>query len=191
MTNYKIIKVNGKYKETCFKDKAMELMEEMEIGEKFYFNVTKETAKNWCRYFSRKAWNRRLRSVISTRYKLDENDIVRRSNVRDLVEFEVGEDNGGKYIMKTRDKLAYSEEPYNPKHGSKFKLKIDEVNFSVRTHNVLQGAGFKYLEELRTLSKEDRYKYKNMGLKTYKEIRNKLNEIPSLTLRKKNEMLAL
>tara|TARA_R100001594_G_scaffold46108_2_gene79121 strand:- start:210 stop:767 length:558 start_codon:yes stop_codon:yes gene_type:complete len=178
MENYKIIKADGKYKQLYAKDRAMELMKEMDIGEKFYIDVTKETAKNWIRYFCRKIWYKRLKS--SSRWKNMDNVVIHGSNVRDLVEFEAGSDIIGSYIMKTRHTKAYTEEKYNPKYGKDFKIKIEEVGFSQRTLNVLQSAGFKYLEELKTFSKEDTYRYKNMGLKTYREIRDILNAIPSL-----------
>jgi len=178
MENYKIIKADGKYKQLYAKDRAMELMKEMDIGEKFYIDVTKETAKNWIRYFCRKIWNKRLKS--SSRWKNMDNVIIHSSNVRDLVEFEAGSDIIGSYIMKTRHTKAYTEGKYNPKYGKNFKMKIEKAGFSPRTLNVLKSSGFEYLEELNTISKEDRYRYKNMGLKTYREIRDTLNAIPSL-----------
>ena len=180
MENYKIIKANGKYKQRYAKDRAMELMKEMDTGDKFYIDVTKETAKNWSRYFCRKTWNKRLKSAPRWAGINMDNVVIHRSNVRDLVEFEVGSDITGNYIIKTRHTEAYTEEKYNPKYGKSFKMKIEKAGFSPRTLNVLQSSGFEYLEELNTISKEDRYKYKNMGLKTYKEIRDKLNTIPGL-----------
>ena len=100
MENYKIIKANGKYKQRYAKDRAMELMKEMDTGDKFYIDVTKETAKNWSRYFCRKTWNKRLKSAPRWAGINMDNVVIHRSNVRDLVEFEAGSD-----ITGTADKM--------------------------------------------------------------------------------------
>ena len=57
---------------------------------------------------------------------------------------------------------------------------INDANFSVRTTMCLMNAGFKYLEEIVDLPDSRLFKYKNMGRKSVKEIREKLNEYKQL-----------
>lgn len=53
-----------------------------------------------------------------------------------------------------------------------------DLDFSVRTYNVLKRAGIHTVEELRALSREDLRRIHNMGLKSVWEIEEKLETLP-------------
>ena len=60
------------------------------------------------------------------------------------------------------------------KVGAQATKSIEELNFSVRTYNVLTRAGIETLGELILLSEDDLMKIRNMGRKSFEEIIQKL-----------------
>ncbi len=55
-------------------------------------------------------------------------------------------------------------------------LRIETLDLSVRSYNCLKRAGIQTISELCALNKEDLIKYKNMGVKSVKEIVEKMHE---------------
>lgn len=53
-------------------------------------------------------------------------------------------------------------------------MKIEELNFSVRTYHVLKRAGIDTVEQLRLKTDDDLYRLRNAGRRTVEEIRSKL-----------------
>ncbi len=63
-------------------------------------------------------------------------------------------------------------------------LTIEDLDLSVRSYNCLKRAGITTVDELTELSEDDMMKFKNLGKKSLKEIKDKLQSIdPSLTFR--------
>jgi len=56
-------------------------------------------------------------------------------------------------------------------------LTIDEMELSVRSHNCLQAAGIKYINELVSKEESSMLKYKNFGRKSLTELVEKLDEM--------------
>lgn len=56
-------------------------------------------------------------------------------------------------------------------------ISLEELDFSVRTYNVLKRYGVNSLDELGKLSDEELEKVKNIGQLSLNEIRNKLSEL--------------
>ena len=56
------------------------------------------------------------------------------------------------------------------------RVSIDECDFSVRTYNCLKRYGVYYLDDLLAMEEFEIKKIKNLGIKSYKEIENKLFE---------------
>lgn len=52
--------------------------------------------------------------------------------------------------------------------------KIDELNLSARAYNVLRRAGITTIEELKSLSRDELIRIRNMSQKTLKEIIEKM-----------------
>ena len=58
-------------------------------------------------------------------------------------------------------------------------MKIDELDFSVRTYNALKRAKIETVEQLRQKTDDDLYKIRNLGMRSIEEIRSKLAYTPS------------
>ena len=57
MKLYQVYTKNNKLKLIYPKSLAMQIMSEMKVGEKFYFDVSEERARQWCKIFECKQWN--------------------------------------------------------------------------------------------------------------------------------------
>lgn len=53
---------------------------------------------------------------------------------------------------------------------------IDDLNLSPRAYNVLRRAGITTIEELKSLSRDELIRFRNMSQKTLKEIMGKLEK---------------
>tara|TARA_R100001594_G_scaffold144018_1_gene192644 strand:- start:1870 stop:2469 length:600 start_codon:yes stop_codon:yes gene_type:complete len=164
MELYKVYTKNNKLKLEYPRNIAFGLMEQMKVGDKFYFNVSELTARRWCIIFERKQWRC---------YNEFYDDKVRR---RHRVKFKVIKNGALKCIEKLEDREVYT----NKKHSFEFRkdmvISIDDVNFSIRTAHVLKDSKFKYLEELVDMPDSSLLRCKNLGNKSLKEIKEKLNE---------------
>ena len=79
---------------------------------------------------------------------------------------------------KTREEKQRTTGVKNPTKGLPVELflkPIDELEFSVRAHNCLIGAGIKRVIDLVNLSDEDVLKIKNFGRKSLREVKEILN----------------
>ena len=59
----------------------------------------------------------------------------------------------------------------------KLEMTIDELDLSVRSYNCLKRAGLNTVAELSTKSEEDMMKVRNLGRKSLKEIKEKLEAL--------------
>ena len=66
------------------------------------------------------------------------------------------------------------------------KIKLDDLNFSVRTYNCLKRAGINTVEDLINKSEEDMMKVRNLGRKSLEEVIAKLDSF-GFTLKKDDE----
>ena len=173
MELYKIYTKSNKPKLVYPKSLAMQIMSEMKVGEKFYFDVSEERARQWCRLFERKQW-RYYHEATSLAI---DNDKVKR---RHRVKFKMIRDGALRCIQKVDDRLVHTDKERSSEFRKDMVASIDDANFSVRTTMCLMNAGFKYLEEIVDLPDSRLLKYKNMGRKSVKEIRQKLNEYKQL-----------
>lgn len=57
-------------------------------------------------------------------------------------------------------------------------MKIEELDFTVRTYHVLKRAGINTSEEVQRMTDDDLYRLRNVGKLTLAEIRSKLPYIP-------------
>ena len=64
-----------------------------------------------------------------------------------------------------------------PKHQNVIDIKIDELDFSVRTMNCLEGANINTFKDLIKKTKSELLLIRNMGKKSMIEIENKVNEL--------------
>tara|TARA_R110002020_G_C15978563_1_gene748244 strand:+ start:24 stop:683 length:660 start_codon:yes stop_codon:yes gene_type:complete len=169
MELYKIVQPNKKHKKMYSKNIAFGLMDQMKVGEKFYFDVTEERARQWCEIFRRKRW----------RYYRDAPLVYVDDNAkrRHLVKFKVCREGALRCIKKVDDRLVYTDKKYISQFKENYRFTIEDAEFSVRTHNCLTQAGFKHLEALVHMTDRDLLKYKNMGLKSIREIRKKLVDL--------------
>lgn len=169
MELYKIVQPNKKHKKMYPKNIAFGLMEQMKVGEKFYFDVSEERARQWCEIFRRKKW----------RYYRDKPLVHVNDNAkkRHLVKFKVCREGDLRCIKKVDDRFVYTDKKYISQFKENYRITIEDAEFSVRTHNVLTQAGFKHLEELVNMGVKDLLKYKNMGSKSIKEISKKLVDL--------------
>ena len=178
MELYKIYTENNKLKLIYSKSLAMQLMSEMNIGEKFYFDVSEERARQWCKIYQRKQWHnyRDIPNYILNNKKysnVNPNNVKRRHHVV----FKVKREGALRCIQKVKSDWVYTDKKFASQYkGRELITPISEAEFSVRTHNCLLNAGFKYLEEIMDIPDTRLLKYKNMGRKSVKEIREKLNE---------------
>ena len=159
---YKIYTYGNKLKKTYDKTKAFQLMSTMDIGDKFYFNVTDQTAKYWCLGYERKAW----------RVTWNENKDM---TLRHLVRFEVKKGDDGSYIEKTEDRMVYTDVKHSHRYGDGL-ISINQANLSIRTFNALSLAGFRYINEFEGINFTKLYRLKNFGTKSVKELNAKLKE---------------
>jgi len=173
MELYKVYTKNNKLKLVYPKSLAMQLMSEMKIGEKFYFDVSEERARQWCRLFERKQW-RYYHEATSLAI---DNDKVKR---RHRVKFKMIRNGALRCIEKVEDRLVHTDKEHSFEFRKDMVASICDANFSVRTHNCLLSAGFKYLEEIVDIPESRLFKYKNMGRKSVREIREKLKEYKQL-----------
>ena len=58
-------------------------------------------------------------------------------------------------------------------------MKIEDVNFSVRTYHVLKRAGINTTEEVQRMTDDDLLRLRNVGVRCVEEIRSKLPYIPT------------
>ena len=72
-----------------------------------------------------------------------------------------------------------ADEEYEPRKKAACALTIEELNFSVRTFNVLKRAGIKNAAQLQAMTDEDLRHIRNLGRKCMEEIRQKLRLIES------------
>ena len=56
---------------------------------------------------------------------------------------------------------------------------IDRLDFSIRTNNALKRAGITTISELKNKTEEDLMKVRNLGKKSLKEIKDKVNLVGS------------
>ena len=56
---------------------------------------------------------------------------------------------------------------------------IDSLDFSIRTNNALKRAGITTISELKNKTEEDLMKIRNLGKKSLKEIKDKVNLVGS------------
>ena len=159
---YKIYTYGNKLKKTYDKTKAFQLMSTMDIGDKFYFNVTDQTAKYWCLGYERKAW----------RLTWNENKDM---TLRHLVRFKVKKGDDGSYIEKTEDRMVYTDVKHSHRYGDEL-ISINQANLSIRTYNVLSLSGFKYINEFEGINPIKLYRLKNFGRKCVSELNDKLKE---------------
>lgn len=57
-------------------------------------------------------------------------------------------------------------------------MKIEDMDFTVRTYHVLKRAGINTTEEVQRMTDDDLYRLRNIGKLTFSEIRSKLPYIP-------------
>ena len=173
MKLYKIYTKSNKPKLIYPKNLAMQMMSQMKIGERFYFDVSEERARQWCRIFERKQWKYYYEA---TSLAIDNDKVKRRHRVK----FKIIRDGALRCIEKIEDRLVYTDK----KHSSEFKkdmvASIDDANFSVRTRMCLTQARFEYLEEIVGIPDSKLLKYKNLGRKSLREIKEKLKEYKQL-----------
>ena len=178
MELYKVYTKNNKLKLVYPKNLAMQIMSEMNIGEKFYFDVSEERARQWCKIYQRKQWNhyRDIPNYVlnGEKYpKVNPNEVKRRLHEV----FKVKREGALRCIEKVKSDWVYTHKKFASQYkGRELITPISEAEFSVRTHNCLLSAGFKYLEEIMDIPDTRLLKYKNMGRKSVREIREKLNE---------------
>jgi DNA-directed RNA polymerase subunit alpha len=55
-------------------------------------------------------------------------------------------------------------------------IKIDDLDFSVRTYNCLKRQGIETLDELKNYTEDELMNIRNFGSKSYDEVKDKLNE---------------
>tara|TARA_R100001129_G_scaffold134652_1_gene96097 strand:+ start:11480 stop:12112 length:633 start_codon:yes stop_codon:yes gene_type:complete len=178
MELYKIYTKNNKLKLVYPKSLAMQIMSEMKVGEKFYFDVTEERARQWCKIYQRKQWHhyRDVPNYIlnNENYPKVNPDKVKR---RLHVVFKVRREGALRCIEKVKSNYVYTDKKFASQYKeAELITPIQDAEFSVRTHNCLLNAGFKYLEEIMYIPESRLLTYKNMGRKSAREIREKLNE---------------
>ena len=57
------------------------------------------------------------------------------------------------------------------------EMNIDELELSVRSYNCLKRAGIQTVQELASKTEDDMIKVRNLGKKSLKEVKEKLNEL--------------
>ena len=169
MELYKIYTDKNKTKKIYPKNLAMQIMSDMKVGEKFYFDVSEERARQWCGIFRRKRWKYYRDAPL---VYVDDN-----AKRRHLVKFKICREGALRCIKKVDDRLVYTDKSYLSQFKEDYKFTISDAEFTVRTHNVLTMANFTHLEQLIHMNDSDLLKYKNMGRKSIKEIRKKLIEL--------------
>ena len=65
----------------------------------------------------------------------------------------------------------------NDGNAKKINMSIDDLDLSVRSYNCLKRAGISTVEELTQKSEEDMSKVRNLGKKSLKEVKEKLQEL--------------
>ena len=179
---YKVYTKNNKLKLVYRKSLAMQIMSEMKIGEKFYFDVSEERARQWCKIYQRKQWHhyRDVPNFILNKEKhpkVNPDEVKRRLHVV----FKVKREGALRCIKKVEDRLVYTDKKFASQYkGRELITPIEDAEFSVRTHNCLLASGFKYLEEIIDIPESRLLKYKNMGRKSTREIKEKLIEYKEL-----------
>ena len=182
MELYKVYTKNNKLKLVYPKSLAMQLMSEMKIGEKFYFDVSEERARQWCKIYQRKQWHhyRDVPNYIlnDEKYpKVNPDEVKRRLHVV----FKVKREGALRCIEKAKANYVYTDKKFASQYkGRELITPIQDAEFSVRTTMCLMNAGFKYLEEIVDVPDSRLLKYKNIGRKSVREIREKLNEYKQL-----------
>ena len=68
-------------------------------------------------------------------------------------------------------------EPECESHNRKLEMTIDELDLSVRSYNCLKRAALNTVAELSSKSEEDMMKVRNLGRKSLKEIKEKLEAL--------------
>ncbi|ERJ12361.1 DNA-directed RNA polymerase subunit alpha [Haloplasma contractile] len=83
-------------------------------------------------------------------------------------------------IVELNDKAKMAEFMVESEEDSKNKIlemSIDDLDLSVRSYNCLKRAGINTVHELSNTSEEDMMKVRNLGKKSLKEVKDKLNEL--------------
>lgn len=89
-------------------------------------------------------------------------------------------------LVELNDKALMSEFMVEREEDSQSKVldtTIEDLDLSVRSYNCLKRAGINTVRELTQQSEEDMMKVRNLGRKSLKEVKDKLNEL-SLSLRR-------
>ena len=71
----------------------------------------------------------------------------------------------------------YMIETEDDNQNRKLEMTIDELDLSVRSYNCLKRAGLNTVAELAAKSEEDMMKVRNLGRKSLKEIKEKLEAL--------------
>ena len=71
----------------------------------------------------------------------------------------------------------YMKEPDDDSHNKKLEMTIDDLDLSVRSYNCLKRAGLNTVADLTAKSEEDMMKVRNLGRKSLKEIKEKLEDM--------------
>ncbi len=73
--------------------------------------------------------------------------------------------------------IDYMIETEDDTQNRKLEMTIDELDLSVRSYNCLKRAGLNTVAELAAKSEEDMMKVRNLGRKSLKEIKEKLEAL--------------
>ena len=71
----------------------------------------------------------------------------------------------------------YMKEPDDDSHNKKLEMTIDDLDLSVRSYNCLKRAALNTVADLTAKSEEDMMKVRNLGRKSLKEIKEKLEDM--------------
>ena len=83
-------------------------------------------------------------------------------------------------VVELSEKASVSDymiETEDDTQNRKLEMTIDELDLSVRSYNCLKRAGLNTVAELSTKSEEDMMKVRNLGRKSLKEIKEKLEAL--------------
>lgn len=130
------------------------------------FNVTRERVRQIEKRIIRKLSNPKFQNVYhlitSERLQLAEKQLFQTSQKLREYEAKYGDLNGDK-------------EP-EPIEETPRRIRLEELNLSVRTFNCLRRKGYYFLDELCGISIEELMKIRNLGRRSLEELLNKLKE---------------
>ena len=110
----------------------------------------------------------------------DELDVTEFIDDDEIEETEINADQEPVENDSVDDNASCNPEPVSCKYED---LSIDELELSIRSYNCLMRAGVRTLGDIRAMSDDELMRVRNLGRKSYEEIKDKLRELQEISHR--------